>query len=115
MNFSNALVYGKSMSCGTTDVKTGRLDLQNLPESGLVREILQPEKPVVFVDLVGVEADAKKDCKLTCYLVEKLISHGLDASDIGVITPLNDDVKQIKSDLKVFLSFYQTLLIHLIG
>lgn len=103
MKFSNTLVYKNKMSCSNDQVKSGRLDLYPMNNDEWIEQVIDPLKPVVFIDYINFIPSQKEDCRMTSRLVQRLISNRISPKDIGVISPLNEDVDEIKEKIRVFL------------
>ncbi len=111
MRFSNQVIYNNRMKCANEQVKTGQiqLKLKENEEIEWVKNILDPRRSVIFLDLGDVRALHDEDsrnlnCSLACFLTRELESRGVEEEDIGIISPLRDDRNAMNILLKV-LSF----------
>ncbi|KAI3719214.1 hypothetical protein L6452_20109 [Arctium lappa] len=106
MELSNALIYGNRLRCGSPDVANAKLEYTSSTSlSSWLKKVLDPLRPVIFINtdlLPGLEV---KDCKtvnnpLEAYIVteiiDKLTCQGIQGEDIGVITPYNSQANLIK-------------------
>ena len=111
MQFSNKVIYRDNpMTCANDRVGNGKLNIPkriHYPENlRWVSRISDPDTPVAFFDLgeirqMNSENDTNLNCLLTLFAVKNLLDNGVDCEDIGVITPLNDDMNHIKDRLRV--------------
>lgn len=128
MEVGNALVYDQRLICGSEDVATGRLSLKPSPLHNqyppwLVR-CIEPEVPVVFVNTDNLRtSDGKLELEsfvgsatargtvVNMYEVEciariyhGLLSCGVDAKNIGVVSPYRSQVEALKTGIKSYAS-----------
>jgi DNA replication ATP-dependent helicase Dna2 len=68
-------------------------------------EILDPERPKVFVDLGHRNATTRSDAEagLAAELIAELIACGVEPSEIGVVTPYRAQARAIRSRLRAAL------------
>ncbi|RUM44448.1 MAG: IGHMBP2 family helicase [Hydrogenimonas sp.] len=106
MDFPNRLMYQKRLRADPSVADT-HLRLTELPDDKRLAQILDPNHPVVFVDTSECEAYETLPPRSTSYenrfeaewvveCIKALVEGGVDASEIGVITPYLAQVKQIR-------------------
>ncbi|GMY22919.1 DNA replication ATP-dependent helicase/nuclease JHS1 isoform X2 [Fagus crenata] len=106
MELSNALIYGDRLRCGSSEIASAKLSLSSLKScSSWLREVLNPTKPVVFIDTDMLPAFEAKDQKavnnpVEAYIIaevtEQLVNNGIEGEDIGIITPYNAQANLIR-------------------
>uniref|UniRef100_A0A803M4H9 DNA replication ATP-dependent helicase/nuclease n=1 Tax=Chenopodium quinoa TaxID=63459 RepID=A0A803M4H9_CHEQI len=111
MKLSNALIYGEKLRCGSPDVENAKLKLSNKgPMSPWLKEVLDADKPVIFINTDILPALETKDKKtvnnpIEAYLVaeitEVLTNHGVEKEEIGIITPYNSQATLIRHVLNM--------------
>uniref|UniRef100_A0A803LIK9 DNA replication ATP-dependent helicase/nuclease n=1 Tax=Chenopodium quinoa TaxID=63459 RepID=A0A803LIK9_CHEQI len=111
MKLSNALIYGEKLRCGSLDVENAKLKLSNKgPMSPWLKEVLDADKPVMFINTDILPAFETKDKKtvnnpIEAYLVaeitEALTNHGVEKEEIGIITPYNSQATLIRHALNM--------------
>lgn len=106
---SNDLVYGGALKCGNESVRDQKVDLSGYPENieqGWLRDLLDPDKPVVFLNTDGknvaefqplerkqagkIVNDA--EVKVVQDIVNGLMTCGIGADSVGVICPFRAQV-----------------------
>ncbi|KAM4081953.1 hypothetical protein ACJW30_11G132500 [Castanea mollissima] len=105
MELSNALIYGDRLRCGSSEIANAKLKLSCLKScSSWLKEVLNPTKPVIFIDTDMLPAFEAKDQKtvnnpVEAYIIaevtEQLVNNGLEGEDIGIITPYNSQANLI--------------------
>lgn len=112
MNFSSKEFYDGVMKADSS-VKTHTLnDLSfKLPEvEDDLKEILSPEKPVVFIDTAKIDAperkrpgstsrENRKEAEIAVRITENILKAGIEEKDIAVISPYDDQVDLITGKL----------------
>eukprot|EP00741_Cyanophora_paradoxa_P005211 tig00000852_g5051.t1 len=116
MLLSNSLVYSNRLRCGSDDVATATLKVPWLDQ--VIREsqmpawltaALNPCNRVLFLDTDTCPALESRgaesvhndgEARLVSSLVTTLISAGVNASDMGVISPYRSQVRLIASNLR---------------
>ncbi|KAH9297337.1 hypothetical protein KI387_029019, partial [Taxus chinensis] len=106
MKLSNALIYGNRLRCGSSAVADARLEIKGVPkQSPWLREVLDPGRPVVFVDtdlVPGPETKVRNainnatEASVLLKIIEAIVSGGVSVNDIGVISPYNSQVDLIR-------------------
>uniref|UniRef100_A0A2N9F1V3 DNA replication ATP-dependent helicase/nuclease n=1 Tax=Fagus sylvatica TaxID=28930 RepID=A0A2N9F1V3_FAGSY len=106
MELSNALIYGDRLRCGSSEIASAKLSLSSLKScSSWLREVLNPTKPVVFIDTDMLPAFEAKDQKavnnpVEAYIIaevtEQLVNNGIEGENIGIITPYNAQANLIR-------------------
>ncbi len=106
MRFSNEKFY-ENLLIADESVKNHTLKDLNLKKPKRFENILDFEKPVVFVSTCGIEAKENLPWRSTSYenikeaqivfdLVKEFLEIGLKKEDIGIISPYLSQVKRIK-------------------
>lgn len=106
MGFSNKMFYDNKL-IASNDVKNHTLSEFNLKEPMVYKDVLDPKKPLVFLDTRGKESKESLPTKSTSYenikeasiaasLVKEFLRMGLREEHIGIITPYISQVKRIK-------------------
>ena len=107
MRFSNSAVYNNRMKCANDKVRTGKIPLTAIRSNiSWIPTVFNPQKNVIFLDLSKVKALHKEDtknlnCLLTCFIAKQLMVQGMKQEDIGIISALTDDRKNVDTALKV--------------
>ncbi|XP_059451094.1 DNA replication ATP-dependent helicase/nuclease JHS1 isoform X1 [Corylus avellana] len=106
MELSNALIYGDRLRCGSPEVANAKLQFSSLKSCSLwLKEVLNPAKPVIFIDTDMLPAFEAKDKKtlnnpIEAYIIaevtEQLVNNGIGGEDIGIITPYNSQANLIR-------------------
>ncbi|XP_030966740.1 DNA replication ATP-dependent helicase/nuclease JHS1 isoform X1 [Quercus lobata] len=106
MELSNALIYGDRLRCGSSEIACAKLKLSCLKScSSWLKEVLNPTKPVIFIDTDMLPAFEAKDQKtvnnpVEAYIIaevtEQLVNNGIEGEDIGIITPYNSQANLIR-------------------
>ncbi|KAK4699919.1 DNA replication ATP-dependent helicase/nuclease Dna2, partial [Phenoliferia sp. Uapishka_3] len=121
MHLSNKLVYEDRLQAGSKAVATRSLKLPNPKaldamhghvDHGAkpcwIRDLLDPERKVVFVDTdllparerkVGPLVDNEVEASLVCQFTDALIRCGVPQQDIGVISPYRQQIKALSREL----------------
>lgn len=115
MMLSNKLVYGNRLRCGSDYVRRQRLHLPLMwpdkVEPGWLREVLNPEAPVLFLNTESVPAlesrngdviENHAEARLVFLLVAGLLASGIPVHDIGVITPYRAQLRLLHGYLEGF-------------
>ncbi|KAH7525256.1 hypothetical protein FEM48_Zijuj06G0205800 [Ziziphus jujuba var. spinosa] len=105
MELSNALIYGDKLRCGSSDIADAKLKLSSLKlGSSWLKEILNPSRPVIFINTDMLPAyEAKEDkiinnpmeARIVVEVTEELVNSGIEGEDIGIITPYNSQANVI--------------------
>ncbi|BFG21385.1 hypothetical protein CerSpe_076590 [Prunus speciosa] len=106
MELSNALIYGDRLRCGSPEIANAKLDFSSSKSrSSWIQEVLNPTKPVIFINTDALPAFEAKDHKIVnnpmeahiiVQVVEELVNSGIKEEDIGVITPYNSQAEIIR-------------------
>ncbi|KAF3447603.1 hypothetical protein FNV43_RR12790 [Rhamnella rubrinervis] len=106
MELSNALIYGDKLRCGSSDIADSKLKFSSLNSvSSWLKEILNPSRPVIFVNTDMLPAFEVKDYKtinnplearIVVEITEELVNSGIEGEDIGIITPYNSQANIIR-------------------
>ncbi len=110
MAFANTMMYDGKLIADRSAADT-ILTLANEPADNFAKRVLQPEKPVVFIDTSNIDADETLRPRSTSYendleaaivtdIVKGLLESGLKSEEIGVITPYLAQVKLIRQKLE---------------
>ena len=113
MDFPNQLMYDGKLKAAD-NVANRKLLLKNLPDDQEIAKILDPNKPIFFLDTSISETSDNKEtiqpkstsyentfeAKIVASIVKSLVEGGLDASEIGIITPYLAQVKRIEKICK---------------
>ena len=109
MDFPNQLMYDGKLKADKS-VASSKLLLAKLPDDQEIAKIVDPNKPIFFLDTSNSETNDNREAlqpKSTSYenifeakiisrIVKALVEGGLDIDDIGVITPYLAQVKRIE-------------------
>ncbi|MED6209254.1 hypothetical protein PIB30_053003 [Stylosanthes scabra] len=106
MDLSNALIYGDRLRCGSSEIANATLGFSNL-KCGLpwLEDVLNPSRPVIFIDTDMLPALEVRDQKTVNNPVEaqiiakvamELVKNGVIGEQIGVITPYNSQANLIR-------------------
>ncbi|XP_025658786.1 DNA replication ATP-dependent helicase/nuclease JHS1 [Arachis hypogaea] len=106
MDLSNALIYGDRLRCGSSEIANVTLEFSNL-NCGLpwLEDVLNPSRPVIFIDTDMLPALEVRDQKTVNNPVEahiiaevatELVRNGIVGEQIGVITPYNSQANLIR-------------------
>ncbi|XP_043718430.1 DNA replication ATP-dependent helicase/nuclease JHS1 isoform X4 [Telopea speciosissima] len=106
MELSNALIYGNRLRCGSPKIANAKLQfLCAKPSIPWLKEVLDPNKPVIFINtdmLPALEAkDQKtvnnpKEAYIVAEITDELVNKGIAEEDIGIITPYNSQANLIR-------------------
>ncbi|TQE09067.1 hypothetical protein C1H46_005450 [Malus baccata] len=106
MELSNALIYGDRLRCGSPEIENAKLKVSSsIPHSFWIQEVINPSKPVIFINTDSLPAFEAKDHKIVSnpteaniivQVVEGLVKSGIKREDIGVITPYNSQAEIIR-------------------
>nr|XP_028961324.1 DNA replication ATP-dependent helicase/nuclease DNA2 [Malus domestica] len=106
MALSNALIYGDRLRCGSPEIENAKLKVSSsIPHSFWIQEVINPSKPVIFINTDSLPAFEAKDHKIVSnpteaniivQVVEGLVKSGIKGEDIGVITPYNSQAEIIR-------------------
>lgn len=122
---TNDIAYGGVLQCANDWVKHRRLSLQGFPENaapGIYTKAIDPDKTVVFIDTDQQRADGsilalesssdrkeggslvnKTEATVIERIVSSLISCGVEARTIGIISPFNAQVRLLDASPQVSL------------
>ncbi|PON87540.1 hypothetical protein TorRG33x02_167180 [Trema orientale] len=111
MDLSNALIYGDKLCCGSSDIADAKLKLSNSKfGSWWINEILNPNRPVIFINTDTLPAYEAKDQKIinnpleaqiVVEVTEELVKSGIEGEDIGIITPYNSQANIIRQAINL--------------
>ncbi|XP_047338486.1 DNA replication ATP-dependent helicase/nuclease JHS1 isoform X2 [Impatiens glandulifera] len=111
MELSNTLIYGDRLRCGSSEIETAKLQYKSSKYSTLwLKEVLNPNRPVIFINTDMLPALEVKDGKTVnnpieaCIVVEitgELVNKGVEEDHIGIITPYNSQANLISSTLSM--------------
>ncbi|KAJ6319289.1 hypothetical protein OIU78_014832 [Salix suchowensis] len=111
MELSNALIYGDRLRCGSSEIANARLEFSGLQSfSSWLKEVLNPGRPVVFINTDMLPAYEAKDSKtvnnpIEAYIVaevtKELLNNGIVGDDIGIITPYNSQANLIRTAVNI--------------
>uniref|UniRef100_A0A5B7AJ85 DNA helicase n=2 Tax=Davidia involucrata TaxID=16924 RepID=A0A5B7AJ85_DAVIN len=106
MELSNALIYDNRLRCGSSEVENAKLKYTTLKfVSPWLKEVLNPNRPVIFINtdmLPALEAKESKTVNnpIEAYIIaevtEELVNKGIEREDIGIITPYNSQANLIR-------------------
>ncbi|KAK9273764.1 hypothetical protein L1049_018574 [Liquidambar formosana] len=106
MELSNALIYDNRLRCGSPEIANARLKFSSSkPISLWLKEVLDPNRPVVFINTDVLPAFEAKDHKtvnnrieafIIAEVTKELVNNGIDGEDIGIITPYNSQANFIR-------------------
>ncbi|XP_021612067.1 DNA replication ATP-dependent helicase/nuclease JHS1 isoform X4 [Manihot esculenta] len=109
MELSNALIYGDRLRCGSSEIANGKLNFSRLKScSSWLNEVLNPHRPIVFVNTDKLPAFEAKDSKtvnnpveayILAEITQELIKSGIESEDIGIITPYNSQANLIRTTI----------------
>ncbi|XP_044494174.1 DNA replication ATP-dependent helicase/nuclease JHS1 isoform X2 [Mangifera indica] len=105
MELSNALIYGDRLRCGSPEIADAKIEVSNLKScSSWLKEVLNPSRPVIFINsdmLAAFERKVNKtlnnpiEAFIIAKITEELVNRGVEGKDIGIITPYNSQAKLI--------------------
>ncbi|XP_061371204.1 DNA replication ATP-dependent helicase/nuclease JHS1 [Gastrolobium bilobum] len=106
MDLSNALIYGDRLRCGSSEVANAKLEFSGL-NCGLswLEDVLNPGRPVIFIDtdqLPALEARDQKnvnnpvEAHIIAEVAKELVANGIGGEHIGIITPYNSQANLIR-------------------
>ncbi|XP_062097786.1 DNA replication ATP-dependent helicase/nuclease JHS1 [Humulus lupulus] len=111
MDLSNALIYGDKLCCGSSDIANAKLKFSSLKFGSLwIQEILNPSRPVIFINTDTIPAYEAKDQKtinnpmeaqIVIEVTEELVKNGIEEEDIGIITPYNSQANIIRQTISL--------------
>ncbi|EXB70693.1 DNA2-like helicase [Morus notabilis] len=111
MDLSNALIYGDKLRCGSSNIADAKLKFSSLRSgSSWINEILDPDRPVIFINTDTLPAYEAKDQKtinnpmeaqIVVEVTEELVKNGIEGEDIGIITPYNSQANIIRNAMKL--------------
>ncbi|XVE90822.1 hypothetical protein DITRI_Ditri20bG0106900 [Diplodiscus trichospermus] len=107
MELSNALIYGDRLCCGSPEVANAKLKFPrpNSSYSSWLKDVLNPSRPVIFVNTDMLPAFEARDHKtvnnpmeahIIAELTDGLVNNGIEGKDIGIITPYNSQANLIR-------------------
>ncbi|KAJ4727342.1 DNA replication ATP-dependent helicase Dna2 [Melia azedarach] len=110
MQLSNALIYGDRLHCGSPEIANAKIKISNLNSySSWLKEVLDPSRPVIFVNTDMLPAYESKDHKtlnnpveacIIAKITEELVKNEIEGNDIGIITPYNSQADLIRHNVK---------------
>lgn len=116
MELSNALIYGNRLRCGSPDIENSKLKYTSSTSVSLwLHEVLNPDRPVIFINTDFLPAFEVKDCKtvnnpIEAYIVvevtDKLVNKGIQGEDIGIITPYNSQADLIRQAISTSVEIH---------
>ncbi|KAL5799099.1 hypothetical protein ACOSQ2_003919 [Xanthoceras sorbifolium] len=111
MELSNTLIYGDRLRCGSSEIANAKIAVSNMKsQSWWLKEVLNPSRPVIFINTDMLPAFEAKDQKtvnnpieahIVAKITEELVNNGIEGKDIGIITPYNSQVNLIRHALYV--------------
>ncbi|KAK4847699.1 hypothetical protein QYF36_004865 [Acer negundo] len=111
MELSNALIYGDRLRCGSSDIANAKIEVSNMKsQSWWLKEVLNPSRPVIYINTDMLPAFEAKDQKtvnnpieaqIVAKITEELVNNGIEGEDIGIITPYNSQVNLIRHALSM--------------
>jgi len=127
MKLSNMIVYSDKLKCGSLEVEKGRLSLPQKYNEYVHKErptwlkaALNTERPIVFINIddlgecteTTIQDYAHSRTKthnhdeaiIVRLIVKALVERGLDPHDIGVISPLNSQIRILEHEISGCLS-----------
>ncbi|KAK1304282.1 hypothetical protein QJS10_CPB11g00184 [Acorus calamus] len=106
MELSNALIYGNRLRCGSAEIENAKLSFsREMPVTSWLRKVMDPNKPVVFINTDMLPAPEMKEQKSVnnpteAYIVSEitgeLVNCGIIVDEIGIITPYNSQANLIR-------------------
>ncbi|KAF5744240.1 DNA replication ATP-dependent helicase/nuclease DNA2 isoform X3 [Tripterygium wilfordii] len=106
MDLSNALIYGERLRCGSSEIANAKLKLSSLrPRCSWLNEVLNPSKPVIFINtdkMCAFETREQKtvnnptEAYIIAKVAEELVNSGIEGEDVGIITPYNSQTSLIR-------------------
>ncbi|KAJ0051987.1 hypothetical protein Pint_00019 [Pistacia integerrima] len=106
MELSNALIYGDRLRCGSPEIADAKIEVSNLKScSSWLKEVLNPNRPVIFINsdmLAAFERKVNKtlnnpiEACIIAKITEELVNKGIEGKDIGIITPYNSQANLIR-------------------
>ncbi|KAL0429394.1 UNVERIFIED_CONTAM: DNA replication ATP-dependent helicase/nuclease JHS1 [Sesamum radiatum] len=106
MELSNALIYGNRLRCGSTEIENAKLKYRcSASAPAWLMEVLNPNKPVIFVNtdmLPAYETNDRKalnnpiEAHIIAEVTKALVLRGIERQDIGIITPYNSQANLIR-------------------
>jgi DNA replication ATP-dependent helicase Dna2 len=95
-------VFYNGTLVASPEAATRRLSIESrLPDDPEIGRIIDPEQPVVFVDIPGGDSAKARpeEAQIACKIVERLVGLGVPSEEIGVITPYRAQQAMIRSRL----------------
>ncbi|KAJ4958932.1 hypothetical protein NE237_026043 [Protea cynaroides] len=106
MELSNGLIYGNRLRCGSPEIANAKLRFQCAkPSTSWLKQVLDPNKPVIFINTDMLPALEAKDQKtvnnpseayIVAEITDELVNKGIAEEDIGIITPYNAQINLIR-------------------
>ncbi|KAK4414336.1 DNA replication ATP-dependent helicase/nuclease JHS1 [Sesamum alatum] len=106
MELSNALIYGNRLRCGSTEIENAKLKYKcSASAPAWLMEVLNPNKPVIFINtdlLPAYETNDRKalnnpiEAHIIAEVTKALVLRGIERQDIGIITPYNAQANLIR-------------------
>ncbi|KAL0380004.1 UNVERIFIED_CONTAM: DNA replication ATP-dependent helicase/nuclease JHS1 [Sesamum angustifolium] len=106
MELSNALIYGNRLRCGSTEIENAKLKYRSSASApAWLMEVLNPNKPVIFINtdlLAAYETNDRKtlnnpiEAHIIAEVTKALVLRGIERQDIGIITPYNSQANLIQ-------------------
>ncbi|KAL9321686.1 hypothetical protein ACSQ67_009739 [Phaseolus vulgaris] len=106
MDLSNALIYGDRLRCGSVEVANAKLEFSDLScDLPWLEHVLNPLRPVIFIDTDKLPALEARDHKLVnnpteaqiiAEIAKELVKNGIGEEHIGIITPYNSQANVIR-------------------
>ncbi|XP_070025643.1 LOW QUALITY PROTEIN: DNA replication ATP-dependent helicase/nuclease JHS1-like [Nicotiana sylvestris] len=116
MELSNALIYGHRLRCGSSQVEKAKIKYTALPSGPTwIKEALNPDRPVVFINtdlLLAFETNDRKavnnpmEANIIAEIVPRLLSRGILEEDIGIITPYNSQADLIRQSVSTSVEIH---------
>lgn len=111
MTISNHLIYDGRLRCGNDEVAQRRLSISTIDdiEDVWIKKVLNPEQSVAFVDYADVDGISEHrngdqienvgECEMISQLVEQMVLHGVNVSDIGLMSFYNGQLRRFRQRL----------------
>ncbi|GAA0147626.1 RNA helicase [Lithospermum erythrorhizon] len=107
MELSNALIYGNRLRCGSSDIANAKLQYKCVTSApSWLKEVLNPDRPVVFINTDMLPAYEAIDLKainnpteahIIAEITNTLTQRGIEEQNIGIIAPYNSQANLIRA------------------
>lgn len=107
MALSNTLVYDGRLRCGNAHVAQAQLDVHMDHVEGWLRDVLDPARPVLFVDTdalpapevrTGDQVANPREAQILATLCRAFVQGGVEARAIGVLTPYRAQLRRLAAE-----------------